>query len=145
MLVATEHGDYDVVATVEPVVLERPVYDLDVEHTHNLVANELITHNSVYSWRSADVRNILGFAERHPTHAQIVLGRNFRSRAEILDAAVSCVQHNQQRALKALIAMRGTGGQVRVVGLGNEYQEAHWVGRSPTRSLRERHRAKSWR
>ena len=62
-----------------------------------------------------------------PRRAEIVLGRNFRSRAEILQAAVSCVQHNEHRAPKALIAMRGTGGHVRVVGLGNEYQEAHWV------------------
>ena len=56
-----------------------------------------------------------------------MLGRNFRSRSEILDAAVGCVQYNEHRIPKALIAMRGAGGDVRVVGLGNEYQEAHWV------------------
>ena len=81
----------------------------------------------IHGWRHADSRHILGFADRHPTHAEIVLGRNFRSRAEILEAAVRCVQHNEHRAPKALTAMRGTGGQVRIVGLGNEYQEAHWV------------------
>ena len=37
------------------------------------------------------------------------------------------MSHNERRAPKALIAMRGPGGQVRVVGLANEYQEAHWV------------------
>ena len=127
MIMATEEGGYDVVASVETVALDRAVYDLDIEHTHNLIANGLITHNSVYSWRSADVRNILGFGERHAGHAEIVLERNFRSRAEILQAAVSCVQHNEHRAPKALITVRGPGGQVRVVGLGNEYQEAHWA------------------
>ena len=81
----------------------------------------------IHGWRHADPRHILGFAERHPSRAAIVLGRNFRSRAEILEAAVRCVHHNEHRAPKALIAMRGTGGQVRVVGLGNEYEEAHWV------------------
>ena len=81
----------------------------------------------IHGWRHADPRHILGFAERHPSRAEIVLGRNFRSRAEILQAAVSCVQHNEHRAPKALIAMRGPGGQIRVVGLGNEYQEGHWV------------------
>ena len=81
----------------------------------------------IHGWRHADPRHILGFAERHPSRAEIVLGRNFRSREEILEAAVSCVQHNEQRAPKALIAVRGTAGHVRVVGLGNEYQEAHWV------------------
>src|SRR5881275_3331656 len=78
----------------------------------------------IHGWRHADPRHILCFGERHPRAGQIVLGRNFRSRAEILEAAVRCASHNDRRAGKALIAMRGTGGQVRVVGLGNEYQEA---------------------
>ena len=81
----------------------------------------------IHGWRHADPRHILGFAERHPAHTRIVLGRNFRSRSEILDAAVSCVSHNERRAPKALIAMRGPGGQVQVLGLANEYQEANWA------------------
>jgi superfamily I DNA/RNA helicase len=56
-----------------------------------------------------------------------VLGRNFRSRAEILEAAVRCVSHNERRAGKALIAMRGPGGQVRVRAFQNEYAEANRV------------------
>ena len=71
----------------------------------------------IHGWRHADPRHILGFAERHPGRTQIVLGRNFRSRAEILEAAVRCVSHNERRAGKALIAMRGPGGQVRVARL----------------------------
>ena len=81
----------------------------------------------IHGWRHADPRHILCFAERHPSHAQIVLGRNFRSRAEILEAAVRCVSHNERRAGKALIAMRGPGGQVRVRAFANEYAEANWV------------------
>ena len=81
----------------------------------------------IHAWRHADPTHILGFGERHPGHAEIVLGRNFRSRAEILQAAVTCVSHNERRTPKTLIAVRGTGGQVQVVGLANEYQEAHWV------------------
>ena len=56
-----------------------------------------------------------------------MLGRNFRSRAEILEAAVRCVSHNERRAGKALIAMRGSGGHVRVRAFANEYAEANWV------------------
>ena len=81
----------------------------------------------IHTWRHADPRHILCFEERHPSRTQIVLGRNFRSRAEILDAAVSCVAHNQRRAAKALIAMRGPGGRVRVRGFQNEFAEANWV------------------
>ncbi len=81
----------------------------------------------IHGWRHADPRHILCFHERHPSRAQIVLGRNFRSRAEILEAAVRCVSHNERRAGKALIAMRGSGGQVRVRAFANEYAEANWV------------------
>ena len=81
----------------------------------------------IHGWRHADPEHILGFAERHPSSAQIVLGRNFRSRAEILEAAVRCVSHNEQRAPKALIAMRGPGGAVRVRAFPNEFAEANWV------------------
>ena len=81
----------------------------------------------IHTWRHADPRHIHGFHERHPSRAQIVLGRNFRSRAEILDAAVSCVSHNERRVGKALIAMRGAGGQVRVRAFPNEFAEANWV------------------
>jgi DNA helicase II / ATP-dependent DNA helicase PcrA len=81
----------------------------------------------IHGWRHADPRHILCFDERHPSRALIVLGRNFRSRAEILEAAVRCVSHNERRAGKALIAMRGFGGQVRVRAFQNEYAEANWV------------------
>ncbi|MGB0093034.1 MAG: 3'-5' exonuclease, partial [Solirubrobacteraceae bacterium] len=81
----------------------------------------------IHGWRHADPRHLLGFADRHPSKVQIVLGRNFRSRAEILHAAARCVAHNERRAPKALIAMRGSGGRVRVRAFENEYAEANWV------------------
>jgi DNA helicase-2/ATP-dependent DNA helicase PcrA len=81
----------------------------------------------IHGWRHADPRHILCFGERHPGHAEIVLGRNFRSRAEILEAAVRCVSHNEHRSRKALIAMRGPGGRVRVRSFANEFAEANWV------------------
>jgi DNA helicase-2/ATP-dependent DNA helicase PcrA len=81
----------------------------------------------IHTWRHADPRHILDFHHRHPARTEIVLGRNFRSRAEILEAAVRCVAHNQQRAPKALIAMRGPGGRVRVRAFANEFAEANWV------------------
>jgi DNA helicase-2/ATP-dependent DNA helicase PcrA len=81
----------------------------------------------IHTWRHADPRHILDFHHRYPARTEIVLGRNFRSRAEILEAAVRCVSHNQRRAPKALIAMHGPGGQVRVRAFANEFAEASWV------------------
>ena len=89
----------------------------------------------IYSWRGAEPRNVLGFGERFPGHAQIVLGRNFRSRSEILNAAVACVAHNEPRTAKALIAVRGAGGLVRARGFRSEYHEAHWVASTVSHAL----------
>jgi DNA helicase-2/ATP-dependent DNA helicase PcrA len=81
----------------------------------------------IHTWRHADPSHILDFGRRHPSLTEIVLGRNFRSRAEILESAVRCVSHNERRAGKALIAMRGPGGTVRVRSFANEFAEANWV------------------
>src|SRR3954452_3686946 len=81
----------------------------------------------VYSWRGADARNMLRFGEHYPAHTRIVLGRNFRCRAEILAPAVACVTHNTQRTPKRLIAMRGAGGRAYVAAFAGEREEAQWI------------------
>ena len=55
MAMFTEDGGYDVVESVERVPLDAPVYDINVEDTHNFVANGLVTHNSIYGFRGADI------------------------------------------------------------------------------------------
>ncbi|MGA2014175.1 MAG: UvrD-helicase domain-containing protein [Solirubrobacteraceae bacterium] len=82
---------------------------------------------NLYRFRGAEPRNLLAFGQRFPGHARIVLGRNFRCRSEILDAAVACVSHNQWREPKALIAVRGPGGHVQVTAFATERHEAHSV------------------
>ena len=89
----------------------------------------------LYSWRGAEPRNMLAFGERFPAHTRIVLGRNFRCRAEILEAAVACVAHNTQREPKALIADRGAGGDVRVIAYGSDRQEAESVAGAIAQAL----------
>src|SRR6516164_1578354 len=89
----------------------------------------------LYSFRAADPRNMLCFGERFPAHARIVLGRNFRSRAEILDAAVACVAHNTEREAKALIAMRGAGGEVRAIAYASDRNEADCVAAAIAQTL----------
>ena len=64
-----------------------------------------------------------------------MLGRNFRCRAEILDAAAACVAHNERRLPKALIAMRGAGGEVRVIAYGSDRHEADCVAAAIAQAL----------
>src|SRR3984885_3935912 len=89
----------------------------------------------LYSWRGADPRNMLAFGERFPAHTRIVLGRNFRCRAEILEAAVACVAHNTEREPKALIAHRGAGGDVRVIAYNSARHEAESVAAAIAQAL----------
>ena len=64
---------------------------------------------SIYSWRGADVGNILHFAEDFPGAQVIPLEQNYRSRQTILDAAAGVVRNNVNRLGKNLEGTRGSG------------------------------------
>jgi len=82
---------------------------------------------SIYSWRGADIRNILEF-ERDYADARIIrLERNYRSTQSILDAANAVVTHNRKRKGKNLWTPRGEGSLVQVVEVNDERAEAQFV------------------
>jgi DNA helicase-2/ATP-dependent DNA helicase PcrA len=127
MAMFTATGAYDTVASVERIALDRPVYDLDVEGTHNFVAEGLITHNSVYGFRGADVRNILDFEDDFPDANVVKLEQNYRSTQTILDAANAVIANNRGRMGKALWTDLGTGDPVKIRELEDEHAEARFV------------------
>src|SRR5215472_14778154 len=120
-------GGHDVVDSVERVRLDEWVYDLDVERTHNFVAEGLVTHNSVYGWRGADVRNILEFKKDYPEATVVNLEQNYRSTQPILDVAYHVIRHNPERAPKRLWTDRVGGERVTAAQLYNEVEEAEYV------------------
>ena len=127
MVMIDERGEYDVVERVERVELDQPVYDLDVERTHNFVANGLLTHNSIYAFRGADIRNILEFERDFPDTRTIALEQNYRSTNAILEAANSVIAHNSERKEKRLWSELGEGDPVRVIEVEDEHAEARYV------------------
>jgi len=127
MAMMAEGGAYDVVASVERTELDRPVYDLDVEGTHNFVANGLVTHNSIYGFRGADVRNILDFEDDFPDAKVVKLEQNYRSTQTILDAANAVIANNRGRMGKALWTDLGSGDPIHVRELEDEHAEARYV------------------
>jgi DNA helicase-2/ATP-dependent DNA helicase PcrA len=82
---------------------------------------------AIYSWRFAEVDNLLDFHERFPDTKTTTLRRNFRCRAEILDVATRMVQRNDKRHPKALIAVKGAGGFVQHYAFASDSEEAQWV------------------
>jgi DNA helicase II / ATP-dependent DNA helicase PcrA len=82
---------------------------------------------SIYSWRGADISNILDFEHDFPGARVFRLEENYRSSQRILDAAGALVARNVRRKGKTLRAVKGTGDPVRVHEALDEYQEAAWV------------------
>jgi superfamily I DNA/RNA helicase len=127
MAMFDERGGYDVVESVERVKLDGPVYDLDIENTHNYVAAGIVTHNSVYSWRGADIRNILDFERDYPEARVVKLEQNYRSTQTILDAANAVVANNASRKAKELWTAGPEGDRIRIFTAVDEYAEARFV------------------
>jgi DNA helicase-2/ATP-dependent DNA helicase PcrA len=127
MAMFDDEGGYDAVETVERVRLELPVFDIDVEPTHNFVANGIVTHNSIYGWRGADVRNILEFERDHPDATVVTLDQNYRSTQGILDAAHAVIRNNPDRAPKKLWTEAGAGEKVQLISVYDEQEEAQTI------------------
>lgn len=63
------------------------VYHIEVSQTGILIANKIASHNCIYSFRAADINNIIDFPEKIGGCRQIVIDKNYRSSKEILDVA----------------------------------------------------------
>jgi ATP-dependent DNA helicase UvrD/PcrA len=85
---------------------------------------------SIYSWRGAEVENILRFEHDFPGAKIVRLEANYRSTAPILAAASALIAHNEGRLGKTLRPGRqdATGERVAVVGLWDSDEEARMVG-----------------
>ena len=127
MVMVDESGGFDVVERVEPVGIDQPVYDLDVERTHNFLANGLVTHNSIYAFRGADIRNILEFERDFGETKTVALEQNYRSTNTILQGANAVISHNRERKPKNLWSELGEGEPVRALEVEDEHAEARFV------------------
>jgi DNA helicase II / ATP-dependent DNA helicase PcrA len=82
---------------------------------------------SIYSWRGAEVGNILRFEQDFPGARIIRLERNYRSTGHILAAASGVIAHNRARHGKTLWTEDDAGEPVRVVGVWDDQEEAQFV------------------
>lgn len=82
---------------------------------------------SIYSWRSADIRNILNFERDYPDATIVLLEQNYRSTQTILDAAHAVIAGNKQRKEKAIWTDAGAGEPIVVYEAYDEAEEADFV------------------
>ena len=92
---------------------------------------------SIYSWRGAEVANILKFEKDFPGAVIIKLEQNYRSTPGILAAANGLIAHNRGRIGKALFTEGRAGEPVKVIGVWDGPEEARLVGDKAEQLARE--------
>ncbi len=94
---------------------------------------------SIYSWRGANIQNILEFEKDYENAQVITLEQNYRSTSNILEAANGLIQHNEERYEKKLWSDLGTGEKIGIYIAKNERQEALFVVEELVRKTKEEH------
>ena len=82
---------------------------------------------SIYSWRNADIRNILSFQSDFPDAKIVALEQNYRSTQTILDAASKVISANTQRVEKHLFTTNGVGVPITIAEGYDDSEEAQMV------------------
>jgi DNA helicase-2/ATP-dependent DNA helicase PcrA len=82
---------------------------------------------SIYSWRGANISNILNFEKDYPESRTILLEQNYRSTKTILDAANDVIKNNRQRKEKKLWTENEQGDKIDYYRAINERDEANYV------------------
>ena len=82
---------------------------------------------SIYSWRGADLRNILEFESDYPEAKVVKLEQNYRSVGNILAAANAVIANNQHRKEKRLFTDAGDGEKISVYMATDERDEGRWI------------------
>jgi len=117
----------------------RPQYELMklLTSTHHNVCVVGDEDQSIYSWRGADIKNILEFEKDFPEVKTIRLEQNYRSTQVILEGASAVVRHNLQRKGKELWTAREGGSQIGYYEAPDGENEALFVADRIATYLRE--------
>ncbi|MGZ3721951.1 MAG: ATP-dependent helicase [Bdellovibrionales bacterium] len=110
----------------------------DTNHIQYLIVKQLAEQHrnlcvvgdedqSIYSWRGADITNILEFEKDFPEAKVIKLEENYRSTKTIVEAASHLIKNNTQRKDKTLFTVNEEGEKIHIHEDINEYEEARFV------------------
>src|SRR5271166_5790869 len=104
---------------------DRPAYAGPLGHRNLAVVGD--DAQSIYSFRGADVRNILDFQDDFPDARVVKLEQNYRSTETILGAANAVIANNRGGIAKRLWSELGQGEQIQLRALEDEHAEARFV------------------
>ncbi|MFZ7119348.1 MAG: DNA helicase PcrA [Eubacteriaceae bacterium] len=110
----------------------------DTNHIQYKIVNMLAEKNknlcacgdddqSIYAFRGADIRNILGFEEDYPNANIIRLEQNYRSTSVIIEAANKVIENNQERKAKKMWTNTESGDLLELMQLYNEREESEYI------------------
>lgn len=119
----------------------------DTNFAQSLVVNRLVQGHhrlcvvgddaqSIYSFRGANIANILGMNERYPDLRLFKLERNYRSTQTIVKAAGSLIRHNRGQIPKEVYSENEPGEKLEVVEAYNDFEEASFLAGAVSRRLR---------
>lgn len=91
---------------------------------------------SIYSWRGADFRIILGFKNDFPENTTVKLEHNYRSTKTILKTADSIIKNNKERIEKTLLPTKEEGDKIICFEAEDEIEEAHYITKEMARLLK---------
>ena len=100
---------------------------LQLTRKHNRLCVVGDDAQSIYSFRGANISNILGLKKFYPDLVTHKLERNYRSTQTIIDAANSLIEVNQHQIAKHLFSKNAVGEKIPVIGCYSDYEEAYVV------------------
>jgi DNA helicase-2/ATP-dependent DNA helicase PcrA len=98
---------------------------LSEKHTNICVVGD--TDQNIYSWRGAEIKNILSFEKKYPHAHVILLEQNYRSTKTILAVANEIISKNKWRIPKKLFTENETGEHISIFEGYDEVDEAHFI------------------
>lgn len=113
----------------------------DTNHAQYLIVKQLAARNenicvvgddaqSIYSFRGANIQNILNFKSDYPDVKIFKLEQNYRSTKTIVNAANSVIANNKEQIFKEVWTDNEEGNLIHVIKAGSEIEEGHMVANS---------------
>ncbi len=95
------------------------------------------TDQNIYSWRGANIKNMLHFEKDFPSAKIVMLEQNYRSTKNIIEAANSVIEKNVYRVPKILFTENVAGEEINICEAYDEQSEAYFVASKIDELLKE--------